>query len=116
MRKGRKIMPPKHNGSRWTQGWQMPRRQTLQRVAVAGVLFAPQLLATGCSRAPTFNILGSFFPAWILCGIVGILLAVVVRLYFVRIKLEDQLLAPLILVYPCLTAFFTFTLWLVFFS
>jgi len=94
----------------------MPRRQTLQRVAVAGVLFAPQLLATGCSRAPTFNILGSFFPAWILCGIVGILLAVVVRLYFVRIKLEDQLLAPLILVYPCLTAFFTFTLWLVFFS
>ena len=94
----------------------MPRSQNLQRVAVTGLLFAPQLLATGCSRAPTFNILGSFFPAWILCGIVGILLASVARLYFVRIKLEDQLLAPLILVYPCLTAFFTFTLWLVFFS
>ena len=94
----------------------MPRSQALQRVAVAGLLLAPQLLAAGCSRAPTFNILGSFFPAWILCGIVGILLASVVRFYFVRIKLEDQLLAPLILVYPCLTAFFTFTLWLVFFS
>ena len=51
-----------------------------------------------------------------MCGIVGILLAVLVRLFFVRIKLEDHLLAPLILVYPCLTAFFTFTLWLVFFS
>ena len=71
----------------------MPRSQALQRVAVAGLLFAPQLLAAGCSRAPTFNILGSFFPAWILCGIIGILLAVVVRLFFVRIKLEDQLLA-----------------------
>jgi YtcA family len=94
----------------------MPRCRDLQRVAVAGVLFTLQLLAAGCSRAPTFNILGSFFPAWILCGIIGILLAVVVRLFFVRIKLEDQLLAPLILVYPCLTAFFTFTLWLVFFS
>ena len=94
----------------------MPRSQALQRVAVAGLLFAPQLLAAGCSRAPTFNILGSFFPAWILCGIIGILLAAVARWYFVRIKLEDQLLAPLILVYPCLTAFFTFTLWLVFFS
>jgi hypothetical protein len=94
----------------------MPRSQGIQRIAVAGVLFAPQLLATGCSRAPTFNILGSFFPAWILCGVIGILLAVVVRLFFVRIKLEDQLLAPLILVYPCLTALFTFTLWLVFFS
>jgi hypothetical protein len=94
----------------------MPLTQGMRRVAVAGLLFAPQLLAAGCSRAPTFNILGSFFPAWILCGVVGILLAVVVRLLFVRIKLEDQLLAPLILVYPCLTAFFTFTLWLVFFS
>jgi hypothetical protein len=51
-----------------------------------------------------------------MCGIIGILLAVLVRLFFVRIKLEDQLLAPLILVYPCLTALFTFTLWLVFFS
>ena len=47
---------------------------------------------------------------------IGILLAVAVRLFFVRIKLEDKLLLPLILVYPCLTAFFTFTLWLVFFS
>jgi YtcA family len=69
----------------------------------------------GCSRVPSFNILGSFFPAWILCGVIGILLAVAVRFYFVRIKLEEQL-KPLILVYPCLAAFFTFTLWLLFFS
>jgi YtcA family len=73
------------------------------------------LLVAGCSRAPSFNILGSFFPAWILCGVIGILLAVAVRLFFVRIKLEEQL-TPLILVYPCLAAFFTFTLWLLFFS
>jgi hypothetical protein len=109
-------MPAKSNGRRSTGRLQMPRSQGIQRVILAGVLFAPQLLAAGCSRAPTLNILGSFFPAWILCGVVGILLAVVVRLFFVRIKLEDQLLAPLILVYPCLTAFFTFTLWLVFYS
>ncbi len=73
------------------------------------------LLIAGCSRAPSFNLLGSFFPAWILCGIIGILLAATVRLFFVRIKLEEQL-TPLILVYPCLAAFFTFTLWLLFFS
>jgi hypothetical protein len=73
------------------------------------------LLVAGCSRAPSFNILGSFFPSWILCGVIGILLAVAVRLFFVRIKLEEQL-TPLILVYPCLAAFFTFTLWLLFFS
>lgn len=70
---------------------------------------------TGCSRAPTFNILGSFFPSWILCGVIGILLAVAVRLLFVKMKFEQEI-TPLILVYPCLAAFFTFTIWLVFFS
>src|SRR5260370_6578825 len=97
MRKGRETMPPKCNASRWTQRLQMPRSQGIQRVAVAGVLFAPQLLAAGCSRAPTFNILGSFFPAWILCGIIGILLAVVVRCFFSGIKLADHVLAHAIL-------------------
>jgi hypothetical protein len=84
-------------------------------VAAATVSSAAMVLIAGCSRAPSFNILGSFFPAWILCGIIGILLAVAVRLLFVRIKLEEQL-SPLILVYPCLAAFFTFILWLLFFS
>jgi hypothetical protein len=73
------------------------------------------LLATGCSRAPTFNILGSFFPAWILCGVIGIFLAVGVRMLFVRTNFEQEL-SPLILVYPCLAAFFTFSIWLLFFS
>jgi hypothetical protein len=72
-------------------------------------------LLQGCSRAPSFNILGSFFPSWILCGLIGILLTVGARLLFVRYQFEQHL-SPLILVYPCLTAFFTFTLWLLFFS
>ncbi len=76
---------------------------------------APLLLAAGCSRVPSFNILGSFFPAWILCGVIGILLTAGARVFFVRLKFEQEL-SPLILVYPCLAAFFTFTLWLLFFS
>jgi len=43
------------------------------------------------------------------------MLTVVVRLIFVRIQFEQEI-GPLILVYPCLAAFFTFTTWLVFFS
>lgn len=93
----------------------MPRGSRMLRATCIGVSFAAMLSATGCSRAPTFNILGSFFPSWILCGLIGILLAVAVRLVFVRTKLEQELL-PLIVVYPCLAAFFTFTLWLLFFS
>jgi hypothetical protein len=91
------------------------RDRGMNRAAAIAASCAPMLLAAGCSRAPTFNILGSFFPSWILCGVLGILLTVAARLFFVRIKLEPEL-SPLILVYPCLTAFFTFTLWLVFFS
>ena len=71
--------------------------------------------SVGCSRAPSLNILGSFFPAWILCGVVGILLTVVARMLFVRANFEKEL-SPLILIYPCLAAFFIFSLWLMFFS
>jgi hypothetical protein len=105
MQKGRKVIGKLNSAG---------PRQVIEMGVVAASP-AITLLITGCSRAPSFNLLGSFFPAWILCGVLGILLAVAVRLFFVRIKLEAQL-KPLILVYPCLALFFTFTLWLLFFS
>ena len=85
------------------------------RLAATAASAAVIVSATGCSRAPTFNILGSFFPAWILCGVLGIALAAIVRVIFVRTNFEQEL-SPLILIYPCLAAFFTFTIWLLFFS
>jgi hypothetical protein len=94
----------------------MPRKlNSLSLPRIIGVaVTAATLLPAGCSRAPSFNILGSFFPSWILCGVIGILLTIAARLLFVRIRLEEQL-SPLILVYPCLAAFFTFSLWLLLF-
>jgi YtcA family len=112
-------MPPKITAiemEKLTLNSPSPLVQRIKRVAAVGASFAPAILATGCSRSPSFNILGSYFPAWIGCGIAGILLAVAVRLFFLHIKLEEKLLLPLVLVYPCLTLFFTFTLWLLFFS
>jgi hypothetical protein len=85
------------------------------RTAAIARCTALVLSATGCSRAPSFNILGSFFPAWILCGVLGLLLTVVVRILFVRLNFEQEL-SPLIVLYPCLAAFFTFSIWLLFFS
>jgi hypothetical protein len=84
-------------------------------VLKAGTAFVAVLSVAGCSRAPSFNILGSFFPSWIVCGLIAILLTVAARLLLVRVGIEQEL-SPLIVVYPCLTAFFTFTLWLLFFS
>jgi len=92
-----------------------PGGQRASNLVKAAIALAALQFVVACSRAPTFNILGSFFPSWMLCGLLGIVLTVAARLLFVRLNLEQQL-SPLILVYPCLSCFFTFTLWLIFFS
>lgn len=81
--------------------------------ALTALLFAWPL--TGCSHAPTFNILGSFFPSWLVCLVTGIVLAVVVNWLLARFKLENLIAWPVV-TYPCLAAFFSFLLWLVFFQ
>jgi len=77
-----------------------------------GVVLLPGLLA-GCTRAPSFDIVGSFFPAWLVCMFLGILLAIFARWLLLRLKVAIVL--P-ILVYPSVAALFTFLLWLIFFS
>ena len=74
------------------------------------LLMAP--LLSGCSRAPSIEILGSFFPAWLVCFIVAIALTALARLALLRFRVKAAL--PL-LVYPSLAALFTFLLWLLFF-
>jgi hypothetical protein len=69
----------------------------------------------GCGRAPSFNILGSFFPAWLICMVIGILLAAIANWVLTLLKLEKEIQWAII-VYPCLAAFFAFTLWLIFFG
>ena len=69
------------------------------------------LLMTGCGRAPSFDILGSFFPAWLVCLMVAILLTVVSRALLIRYV---EIVWP-VLVYPSLTAIFAFGLWLTMF-
>lgn len=77
-------------------------------------LSLPLLLLSGCQQAPAFNILGSYFPAWLFCLCVGIVLTVITRA-FLRKRNLTAALSPPLLMYSCLTAFFTFTLWLIFF-
>lgn len=71
-------------------------------------------IASSCERAPSVDILGSFFPIWIFCIAIGIFLTVLARQVFVHLKIDSEL-GPVIVIYPCLTAFFAFTTWLIFF-
>ena len=44
------------------------------------------MLCTSCSRAPSFDILGSFFPAWLLCLALGLLLTVAAHWLFLHAR------------------------------
>jgi hypothetical protein len=88
---------------------------TASPARIAAIVLIGVLALSGCGRAPSFNILGSFFPAWLFCIAAGILLATGAYWLFARMQLDKQI-KPTILVYPCIAAFFAFTLWLIFFS
>ena len=72
------------------------------------------LFCTGCGRAPAINILGSFFPAWMICLTAGVILAFVSRVILLRYRLETEV-GPLALFYPCVVVLSTCLLWLIFF-
>jgi hypothetical protein len=64
------------------------------------------------TRAPSFDILGSFFPAWLVCLVVGLIMTVAAR--WVLLRLHVVVAFP-VLTYPSLTVLFTLALWLAFF-
>jgi hypothetical protein len=80
----------------------------------AALAIALGVLLQGCSRAPSIDILGSFFPVWMLCGIAGVTVAFIAHKLFVRLKLETYL-GPPALVYPSLALLFACLLWLIFY-
>jgi len=86
-----------------------------KRTASRGLLLLGLSPLAGCQQAPSFNVLGSFFPAWLVCLIVGILLTAGSRFLLSTVHLEKALSPPIVM-YPCLTVVFTFALWLIFFE
>ena len=53
------------------------------------LLAAAPLMA--CSNLPSLYMFGSYFPAWMLCGLIGIAVAIVARAAFVAAGLSDVL-------------------------
>jgi len=73
------------------------------------------LSTTGCALSPSVNILGSFFPAWLICIVTGLVLALIVWRALVASGIAPYLTPPA-LVYPCLAALLIFASWLVLFA
>ena len=69
---------------------------------------------TACSRAPSIDIAGSFFPVWMLCLSCAVILTFLARTFLARYSLDPHV-CPVALFYPCLTVSLTCLLWLFFF-
>lgn len=94
------------------EGRSVPARRSLVSV-MAGTLVV--LSTTGCSYAPTFNILGSYFPSWILCCALAALVTFAAHAWFAKTRLVRELW-PLPLVYTALFCLVSCTVWLLFFA
>ena len=86
------------------------RRSFRSELMLAALLLTGIL--TGCGRAPSFDVLGSFFPAWLACLTLGV--AVTAAAGWLLAALRVVIALP-VLTYPSLTALITFAFWLALF-
>ena len=77
---------------------QMERRNVAFTYLLATL--APFSLLTGCASANNIEVVGSYFPYWLICMVVGVAAAFASRVLFVRLKIEPYL-GPLTLIYVC---------------
>ncbi len=78
-----------------------------RRISGCALVLAAVLL-TGCGRAPSFDVLGSFFPAWLMCLALSLVLTGVARWLLARLRITLEF--P-VLTYPSLAALFSFAFW-----
>jgi hypothetical protein len=70
---------------------------------------------TGCDGAPSRNILGSYFPSWMVCALVGLALALAARAMFKALGILEEIPIPLV-VMAAIGCAGTFAMWLIWLS
>jgi YtcA-like protein len=97
-----------------------PARRTRSRhVALAGFVLLIWVLIfvvrPVSHRSPTIDILGSYFPAWMICIVSGLTLTLVSR-WIIRAYHLEPYASPAPLIYTCLTIIYTFLTWIIFYQ
>jgi hypothetical protein len=71
-------------------------------------------MISGCSASPSRSILGSYFPSWMVCALIGLMAALVARVVLKATGLLAELPAPLVVLLSigCATTFALWLLWL----
>ncbi len=57
----------------------------------AVLLLVETICSTGCGGAPSVTIAGAYFPAWLLCAIIAVLVAVFIRALMVATGLANYI-------------------------
>jgi YtcA family len=78
-----------------------------RRISECALMLAAFFL-TSCGLAPSFDVLGSFFPAWLGCLALSLVLTAAARWLLLRLQI---VIALPVLTYPSLTALLSFALW-----
>jgi YtcA family len=71
--------------------------------------------ALGCGRNPNVEIVGSYFPGWMLSLATGVVLTLLAHTLLRRQGL-DRTVGPPAIIYPGMVVLFTCLLWLCFFA
>jgi YtcA family len=92
------------------------------RIALRFSLFILLLLIAGflavrffSYHSPTVDLLGSYFPAWMVCIVSGITLTLIAH-WLVQARNWQPYVGPAPLIYSCLTIIFTFATWILFYQ
>jgi len=76
------------------------------------VFLALQLFS---DHSPTVDILGSYFPAWMVCIVSGLTLTLLAH-WIIQLGNLKRYIGPAPLIYSCLMVIFTFATWILFYQ
>ena len=66
-------------------------------------------------HSPTVDVVGSYFPAWMVCILSGLTLTFIAH-WIVQFRKLKPYLGPAPLIYSCLMIIFTFATWILFYQ
>jgi hypothetical protein len=100
-----------NNPSRVRRDWSRPIVLVGFPLLIGVLIFVVRPLS---HRSPTIDILGSYFPAWMICIVSGLTLTLVSR-WIIRAYHLEPYASPAPLIYTCLMLIYTFGTWIIFY-
>jgi len=87
----------------------------LMAATLALLVIAFLVVQLSSHHSPTVDVLGSYFPAWMVCILSGLALTFVAH-WIVQVGYLKSRIGPAPLIYSCLMIIFTFATWILFYQ